>query len=43
LSEIDRLAATGVDFAFESTLSGVGYASRLNAWKDRGYQIEIVT
>ena len=29
LKELDRLANSGVDFAFESTLSGVGYASRL--------------
>ena len=42
LSEIDRLAANGVDFAFESTLSGLGYVSRLQEWKDRGYRIEIV-
>ena len=31
-----------VDFAFESTLSGRGYVSRLNDWKGRGYRIEII-
>jgi predicted ABC-type ATPase len=42
LGELDRLAAERVDFAFESTLSGVGYVSRLNRWKAAGYRIEIV-
>ena len=42
LNEIDRLAASAVDFAFESTLSGRGYVSRLNEWKRRGYRIEII-
>jgi predicted ABC-type ATPase len=42
LGELDRLAAERVDFAFESTLSGVGYVSRLKRWKQAGYRIEIV-
>jgi len=42
LSEIDRLAATGVDFAIESTLSGLGYISRLKNWKQRGYRVEVI-
>lgn len=42
LSEIDRLAATSVDFAIESTLSGVGYISRLKNWKQRGYRVEVI-
>jgi predicted ABC-type ATPase len=42
LSEIDRLAGQGVDFSFESTLSGRTYAKRIEAWKVRGYRIEIV-
>ena len=42
LSEIDRLAATGVDFAIESTLSGLGYISRLKNWKRRGYRVEVI-
>jgi len=42
LSELDRLAGARVDFAFESTLSGLTYATRLRNWKAAGYRIEIV-
>jgi predicted ABC-type ATPase len=42
LSELDRLSAAFVDFAFESTLSGVVYLTRLRRWKDAGYRIEII-
>ncbi len=42
LKELDRLAGSGRDFAFESTLSGVAYAARLKKWKMIGYRIEIV-
>jgi len=42
LSELDRLAAARLDFAFESTLSGLTYATRLQAWKAAGYRVEIV-
>ena len=42
LSELDRLADTGADFAFESTLSGRAYVERIKRWKARGYRIEIV-
>ena len=42
LREIDRLAAERVDFAFESTLSGLGYVRRMRSWKRAGYRIEIV-
>ena len=42
LRELDRLAATGEDFAFESTLSGLNYAARLRRWRIAGYRIEIV-
>ena len=42
LEEIDRLARSRVDFAFESTLSGVGYLPRLRRWRAAGYRIEIV-
>lgn len=41
LAELDRLAAARQDFAFESTLSGLTYASRLKRWKSEGYQLEI--
>jgi len=42
LKELDRLAAERVDFAFESTLSGVAHLSRLKRWKVDGYRLEIV-
>jgi predicted ABC-type ATPase len=29
-------------FAFETTLSGLGYVRRMRAWKRAGYRIEIV-
>lgn len=42
LAELDRVAATRIDFAFESTLSGLTYLSRLRRWKQSGYTIEII-
>jgi predicted ABC-type ATPase len=42
LSELERLAAMRVDFAFESTLSGLVYRARLKKWKAAGYRIEII-
>ena len=42
LRELDRLAAAKADFAFESTLSGRTYASRIRAWTAAGYRIEIL-
>jgi predicted ABC-type ATPase len=42
LVELDRLARSGESFAFESTLSGVRYAARLERMKKAGYSIEIV-
>jgi predicted ABC-type ATPase len=42
LQEIDRLAAERMDFAFETTCSGVIYVRRLETWKQAGYRIEIV-
>jgi predicted ABC-type ATPase len=42
LSEIERLAPERQDFAFESTLSGRGYVSRLKELKRAGYHIERV-
>jgi predicted ABC-type ATPase len=42
LRELDRLANNGNDFAFESTLSGISYLSRLRLWKAAGRRIEIV-
>jgi predicted ABC-type ATPase len=31
-----------MDFAFETTCSGMAYVRRLKAWKQAGYRIEIV-
>jgi predicted ABC-type ATPase len=42
LREIDRLAADRANFAFETTLSGLTYARRMESWKQAGYRIEIV-
>jgi len=42
LRELDRLAKARLDFAFESTLSGLAYLSRLKRWQAAGYRIEIV-
>lgn len=42
LTELDRLAGAKTDFAFETTLSGLGYVSRLRRWKASGYRIEMV-
>ena len=42
LKEIDRLAKSGADFAFESALSGVSHLSRLKRWEAAGYRIEII-
>jgi predicted ABC-type ATPase len=41
-AEIDRLAKSKANFAFESTLSGLGYLSRIRRWKAAGYSIEIM-
>jgi len=42
LTELDRLAKTRKDFAFESTLSGRTYLRLLHRWKADGYRIDIV-
>ena len=42
LREVDRLARARVSFGFESTLSGLTYVSRLRAWKQLGFRVEIV-
>jgi len=42
LRELDRLSAGRADFAFESTLSGQTYLTRLKRWKAEGYRIEMI-
>src|SRR6202142_3338018 len=41
LRELERLVAAKADFAFESTLSGLRYAQRMQNWKAAGYSIGI--
>lgn len=42
LDELDRLAIERLDFAFETTLSGLTYVTRVRHWKSMGYRIEII-
>ncbi|HWQ68689.1 MAG TPA: zeta toxin family protein [Patescibacteria group bacterium] len=42
LSELERLAKSREDFAFESTLSGRTYLRLLNRWRAVGYRIDMV-
>ncbi len=42
LSELERLAKSREDFAFESTLSGRTYLRLLNEWRAGGYRIDMV-
>jgi predicted ABC-type ATPase len=42
LTELDRLARSRANFAFEATLSGLIYLARLKRWKTTGYRIEII-
>lgn len=42
LAELDRVSSARIDFAFESTLSGLTYLPRLRRWKVAGYTIEII-
>ncbi len=41
LNELDRLAAERAEFAFETTLSGLGYVKQISEWKRNGYSVEI--
>lgn len=42
LEEIDRCAAAGISFAFETTLAGKGYLRRIAAWKLMGYHVKLI-
>lgn len=42
LEEIHRHAAAGESFAFETTLSGRGYAHFIPAWQAAGYAVHLV-
>lgn len=41
LEEIHRHVGTGATFAFETTLSGRGYARLIPQWRERGYRVEL--
>jgi predicted ABC-type ATPase len=40
--EIDRCAAVGVDFAFETTLAGKAYVHRICSWQSLGYSVKLI-
>jgi len=42
LRQIDALSAGGHDFMFETTLSSLGYARRIPAWRAKGYHVGLV-
>jgi predicted ABC-type ATPase len=42
LEEISRSAAEGRTFAFETTLSGLAYARRIDQWRRDGYTVKLV-
>ena len=42
LEEIDRCAAAGISFAFETTLSGKAYVHRIENWQAQGYGVKLV-
>jgi predicted ABC-type ATPase len=39
LTRISELVAQGESFAFETTLSGRGYAKHVKAWRAAGYEV----
>jgi len=42
LAEIDRNAAAGESFAFETTLSGHTYIRRIRSWRSAGYVVKVL-
>jgi predicted ABC-type ATPase len=42
LAEIDRHAAAGLSFAFETTLAGHTYIRRIDAWRASGFTVELI-
>ncbi len=41
LQEIDACVAAGSSFAFETTLSGLGYLRKIVIWQGLGYQVKL--
>lgn len=42
LKQIDKYVAEGLSFAFETTLSGRGYAKKIKNWRSRGYSVHLI-
>ena len=42
IEQIDRNAAAGNSFAFETTLSGHTYVKRIPAWRVDGYTVKLI-
>ncbi len=42
LGEIDQCVKQGESFAFETTLSGVGYLRHIDQWKAQGYWVSLI-
>jgi predicted ABC-type ATPase len=42
LEEIDRRAAAGESFAFETTLAGHTYVRRIPGWRAAGYRVKVM-
>jgi predicted ABC-type ATPase len=41
LQEIEQCARRGESFAFETTLSGIGYLRHIAGWRARGYRVSL--
>lgn len=41
LNEIDESVAAGQSFAFETTLSGLGYLRKIKQWQQLGYEVKL--
>src|SRR5204863_4878614 len=42
LQELDQHARAGRSFAFETTLSGLTYLRRIDAWRAAGYEVKLI-
>lgn len=42
LEAIDQHVSRGESFAFETTLSGLGYARKISRWRAAGYGVELI-
>lgn len=42
LKQIDKYATEGVSFSLETTLAGMGYVKRIQAWRNLGYEVILI-